>query len=73
MDEPTTDDEPNGSDGHWIHCGVCGCALKLHVDRYELRLWCPECGRSFEFGTEPPGGAVEGLPPFVAERVGVES
>jgi hypothetical protein len=56
-----TDDEG----GRWIGCLVCRVPLRFSVSRERLRLTCPKCKRSWEYGEMSPVEEDE-LPPFVA-------
>ena len=62
----------NGTDNdHWLGCLDCGEPVKLtRYNGHCLRLRCPACGREFVWYAPPPGGEVDGLPGFVAERYG---
>lgn len=60
--EKGTQDE----DARWLWCGPCRQPVTLaRGSRYRVRLYCTNCGRSFEWQSEPPGGEENGLPPFL--------
>jgi len=59
--------------GRWMWCGECQEPLLVSVTNAGIVIECPTCNRRFEHQAQPPGGEVDGLPPFLGERIIVAS
>jgi ribosomal protein S27E len=60
------------SGGNWLTCRDCGMPATVHrCDRTQLAIRCTNCGHELVYTATPPepaGGAVNGLPPFMAKQ-----
>ena len=68
-------EEEPGDDKGKLPFKCIWCNIQVDLVRYDSRrcvIRCPGCGYEFRHNAQPPGGEVDGLPPFVAEHYGKE-